>query len=172
MRASVAALFALAVVQTGNCAPTFLNTNPRASLQTWLNIHPGYRQATDDDCDCTEDIQEIRTKSEPAWPARPGFHPYLLIGDFRHNGEMDFAVVVVKRTEAKPKNGVLLIFDGPFLNKGKPPVYSTNVNHLQGAGLGPSPKGGSPVYGTFFSEGCVYWPWKRTYREDCRQDYY
>jgi hypothetical protein len=95
-----------------------------------------------------------------------------LMADFRKNGQADFAVVVVRRDIMKPREGVLLIFDGPVAASGEKPAYVGKVAPLQGAGLGIPPGNTWPVYGRNFSEGCIYRPWRRTYRENCRQNYY
>ena len=138
----------------------------------WLDGHNSYRLAEDTDCECSDDLVEFRTKSEGVWKAQPDYRPYFVKGDFRQNGQADFAVIVVKRDKNKPNDGLLLIFDGPFAVSGKPPAYVGKAAPLRGAGVGVPPGHNWPVYGRNFSEGCLYKPWKRTYREDCDQDYY
>jgi hypothetical protein len=50
-----------------------LDAAQRAGLQSWLDAHKGYRIARDADCNCANDLIEIRTKLEGVWKARPGY---------------------------------------------------------------------------------------------------
>jgi hypothetical protein len=47
-------------------------------FETWLVQHPTYRAATDGDCDCAEDIRQMRTGYGGNWPKVPDYHPYGL----------------------------------------------------------------------------------------------
>jgi hypothetical protein len=144
-----------------------LNAGQQATLRLWLDKHSAYRLATEADCECAEDLSELRTKSEGVWKARADFQPYLIAGDFRKNGHMSFAAVVVKRGSSKQVEGQLLIFDGPYPTSGKPPSYVGTVAPLLGAGLNMPPGSSWPVYGRYFSEGCYYKPSGRAYRRNC-----
>lgn len=148
-----------------------LDAGQNASLQSWLNAHREYRTALDADCDCAEDLGEIRTTSEGVWKANPGYRPYFVKGDFRKNGKTDFAVIVVKRDRSKPLEGMLLIFDGPFATVAKTPAYVKKVTPIKGMGLVVPPGSSWPVYGPYASEGCYYKPESHTYREVCETNY-
>jgi hypothetical protein len=64
------------------------------------------------DCNCNEGIKQTR-ESGPWGVPIPDFEPYLLVGDFRGNGQSDFALVV-KGNDMNLAGGTLVIFDGPF----------------------------------------------------------
>ena len=168
MRAALALLIGLFVAAPiGHGAPTVLDANQKQSVRLWLFSHPEYREAADGDCDCAQDILDMRKEARPEWPIQYGYHPYLLVGDFRHDGKTDFAIVVVNRNQAKSTEGKLLIFDGPFSGAGKAPAFVGRIGLVRNAGLVLAVTGGVPIYGPLFSEGCMYLPIKRTYRQDC-----
>jgi hypothetical protein len=168
MRAAIVAVFAvLSLIPTAQDARADLKPSEQVSLKLWLDGHKDYRLATDDDCKCASDLQELRTTSEGVWKAKPDFVPYFVRGDFRNNGHADFAVVVVKDGKTTPTDGLLLIFDGPFGKYGSQPNYVGKVAPLVGAGLNVPPNSSWPVYGRYFSEGCYYKPQQRAYREVC-----
>lgn len=169
MRTIICALLTAMLVTAATNAVT-LDKGQRASLQLWLGQHRDYRVATDADCDCADDLKTFRTTSDGVWKAKPDFQPYLAKGDFRKNGQSDFAVVVVPRAKGKGLKNLLLIFDGPFPADGKPPVYTTDVSELAGSGLILPPFSPWPVFGHYFSEGCVFKPAGKTYRQDCSAD--
>src|SRR5689334_19972505 len=61
-------------------------------LAAWLSQHSEYRAATDADCECDNDIREMRTRS---YETVPDYHPYRATGDFNGDGVEDFAVIVI-----------------------------------------------------------------------------
>jgi hypothetical protein len=82
-------------------------------LAAWLSGHPTFSAATDKDCDCSEDIQEMRVGSGGVWRPVPDYHPYVATGDFNSDGIRDFAVVVIDKSKSiHPVT--LLVFNGPF----------------------------------------------------------
>jgi len=135
------------------------------SLDAWLQAHSSYRLAAEKDCDCADSINLVR-RSAPTGTPLPNYTPYVLMGDFRHSGIEDLAAVVVDRNEAMPKEGLLVIFDGPFASKPRKPVYTGRVGMIAQMGLGLTNQG-VLIYGAFFSEGCTYEPHGKTYREAC-----
>jgi hypothetical protein len=142
----------------------------QAVLHTWLVRHRGYRQATDADCDCKEDIRQMRSGYGGAWPRVKDYHPYVATGDFRGNGVLDFAVAVIDRSAAKGRF-TLLVFDGPFHSADTPPVFvqaGLDLTH-QGFSYGPPrPKPFRLVVGPFESDNtCILSPQGTTYRLDC-----
>jgi hypothetical protein len=107
-------------------------------LDTWLSQHPIYRAAMDADCDCSDDIQQMRTGYGGNWTPYPDYHPYTVTGDFNGDGAMDFAVAVIDRS--KSSNGfALLIFNGPVGSKPVAPSYlepGLDLRH-EGMSFGP-----------------------------------
>jgi len=82
-------------------------------LKIWLSGHPEDRLATDEDCDCADDIRRMKAGRGGAWKPVPDYHPYAATGDFNGDGIEDFAVVVIDSSK-KEKNYTLLIFNGAF----------------------------------------------------------
>lgn len=136
-----------------------------ATLQGWLTRNPTFRRATAKDCHCDDDIRQMRTVGTYDGPT-PDYDPYTRVGDFRHNGQLDFAVVVIDGKQQT--EGTLLIFDGPFQGEAKRPAFVGGIGHVPRVAIFKSPKGPWPVVGEFESEGCVYLPRKATYIMDCR----
>jgi hypothetical protein len=147
-------------------APASLDTGQRAALAAWLGRNPQFRIATAEDCDCDEDIKQVRSTGGPFGDVMENYDPALLIGDFRGNGQADFAVVMAKIAPGKPAEGLLLIFDGPFRDGAKQPAFAGNVGVLKHAALFLNEEG-YPMFGPFKGEGCIFRPAQRTYRPDC-----
>jgi hypothetical protein len=103
-----------------------LTSQEQKFLGVWLARHPDFRVATDSDCDCAEDIQQMKKGYEGGWPPVPDYHPYVATGDFNTDGVRDFAVVVVDRSKST-QNFVLLVFNGPFDSKAVTPRSSSQV---------------------------------------------
>jgi hypothetical protein len=55
-----------------------LNDQQTKVVAAWLAIHPAYRVAEDGDCECDEDLRDIRNGDA----AVPDYHPYTVSGDF------------------------------------------------------------------------------------------
>jgi hypothetical protein len=66
-------------------------------FDAWLSQHSTFRAATDADCNCSDDIQQMKTGYGGNWTPYPDYHPYVVTGDFNSDGVRDFAVVVVDR---------------------------------------------------------------------------
>ena len=90
--------------------------------------------ASDDDCDCADDIRDMKTGYRGTVDLVPDYHPYQASGDFNSDGIVDFAVVVIDRSKAA-KHFALVVFNGsrstarvgtPFMRAGL---------DLKGAGL-------------------------------------
>lgn len=123
-------------------------------LDAWLSQHPTYREATDADCDCSDDIQQMRTGYGGNWTPYSDYHPYAVTGDFNSDGATDFAVAVIDRS--KSTNAfTLLIFNGPFGSKPAAPAYVESGLDLHGQGMSfgpPRPKPYRIVVGPFESD--------------------
>jgi len=131
-----------------------LTKHEQRFLDAWLSQHPKYRAATDEDCDCSDDIQQMRTGYSGTWTPYPDYHPYVVTGDFNSDGVTDFAVVVIDSSKVT-NNFVLLVFNGPFGSKPKAPAYSESDLHLRNQGMSfgpPRPKPYRVVIGPFESD--------------------
>lgn len=148
-----------------------LNPSQERVLKAWLAKHPEFRVATDADCRCEDDIQQMKTGDGKNWPAVPDYHPYSAVGDFNGDGITDFAVVVID-TSKSVKNFELLVFNGPFGPQGKTPAFSQSG--LEGDALffgPPRPKPYRLVVGPFESDNsAILVPHGRTYRLEGAED--
>jgi hypothetical protein len=143
-------------------------------LNTWLAAHPEYRVATDSDCDCAEDIQQMKRGFGGNWRPVPDYHPYVATGDFNSDGAMDFAVVVVEPAKSI-HNFTLLVFNGPFGPKTALPAFVESGLDLRYEGLGfgpPRPKPYRLLMGPFESDNtAILVPRGRTYKWRVNEDF-
>jgi hypothetical protein len=153
---------------SAEAATSVPNSGQRAVLTAWLNRNPQFRLATEKDCDCGDDIKQVRTNG-PWGESVPDYEPYMLVGDFRKNGQSDLAVVVTK-IEASNAEGMLVIFDGPFRRANKQPAFIGSVGALAHEALFLTQQDKIPIFGAFGSEGCVFRPDRRVYTKDCGSD--
>lgn len=135
-------------------------------LKNWLAQHPKYRLATDEDCDCVEDIKQMKAGASGAWKPVPDYHPYTATGDFNGDGAADFAVVVNDPSK-KGKNFALLVFNGPFESEAASPAFVKQGLDLKYTGLfygPPRPKPYRLLLGRFESDsGSLLIPSARGY---------
>ena len=99
------------------------------------------------------------------WKPVPDYHPYAVSGDFNGDGDIDFAVAVI-RSNATHKF-TILVFNGPFKSVDAAPSFVDSDADLTGIGFfygPPRPKPYRLVVGAFESEGYVLVPQGRTYR--------
>src|SRR6266700_1526770 len=68
-------------------------------LKTWLARHTEYRIATDDDCDCAGDFEDIKTEYEGIISPNPDYHPYIFFFFLTEDGIRDFAVVLIDHSK-------------------------------------------------------------------------
>ncbi|HUZ47102.1 MAG TPA: hypothetical protein VMW54_10745 [Terriglobia bacterium] len=155
---------------SGACNVQSLTERQQAVLHAWLTRHKSYRLATDADCDCEDDISQMKSGYGGVWPKVKDYQPYIATGDFRGNGIMDFAVAVIDLSATKDRF-TLLVFDGPFHRVDTPPVFVQGGLDLtyQGFSYGPPrPKPFRLVVGPFESDNtCILSPQGPTYRLDC-----
>jgi hypothetical protein len=144
-----------------------LTSHDQKILGAWLSQHPEFRAATDTDCDCAEDIQQMKTGYGGAWTPVPDYHPYAATGDFNRDAISDFAVVVIDHSRST-SNFALLVFNGPFGSKTASPAFSESGLNLRGQGLffgPPRPKPYRLVVGPFESDNtAILIPRGRTYK--------
>lgn len=123
-------------------------------IDTWLSAHQKFRVATDTDCDCERDIQQMKTGYGGDEKPIPNYHPYAATGDFNNDGVIDFAIVVIDRSKPT-QNFTLLIFNGPFHSKIASPAFVASGLDLRGRGLAfgpPRPRPYRLVMGPFASD--------------------
>jgi len=144
-----------------------LTAQEQKVLQSWLAHYPEYRAATDEDCDCADDIKEMKAGSGGVWKPVPDYHPYTATGDFNGDGVEDFAVAVVDRSKQE-KNFTLVVFNGPFKSETASPAFLQAGLDLRSYGLfygPPRPKPYRLLVGRFESDsGSLLIPHGRGYR--------
>jgi hypothetical protein len=126
-------------------------------LQSWLARHPEYHVATDEDCECAEDIKQIKAGWGGAWKPMPDYHPYIATGDFNGDSVEDFAVVLIGRSKQE-NNFVLVVFNGPFKSESASPAFIKSGLNLKYQGLAygpPRPKPYRLLVGRFESDSGV-----------------
>jgi hypothetical protein len=150
-----------------------LTSQEQKFLGVWLARHPDFRVATDSDCDCAEDIQQMKKGYGGGWPAVPDYHPYVATGDFNSDGVRDFAVVVIDGSKSA-QNFVLLVFNGPFDSRAATPAFVASGLDLRYQGLSfgpPRPKPYRLVMGWFESDNtAILVPHGRTYKLQGNED--
>lgn len=138
-------------------------------LKNWLVLHPAYRQAADEDCECAADIRQMRAGSGGIWKPVPDYRPYIATGDFNSGGVEDFAVVLIDRRK-REKNFALVVFNGPFKSETAPSAFMESGMELQNQGLfygPPRPKPYRLLLGPFESDsGALLIPHGRSFRWD------
>jgi hypothetical protein len=136
------------------------------ALQGWLAKHAEYRVARDEDCECLEDIKQLKTGAGGVWKPVPDYHPYFATGDFNGDGIEDFAAVVVEPSK-KQNNFALLVFNGPFESGNVLPAFFKAGLDLTNQGLfygPPRPKPYRLIVGRFESDtGSILLPRGRSY---------
>ena len=161
----IAPALALALIPSA-FASHVLSTAQKEVVSAWLKKHPGYRLANDQDCACDDDLRTIRAKGYGGkWKPVPDYHPYVVSGDFNGDGEIDFAVAVI-RTNAAHKF-TIVVFNGPIKSINEAPSFIDADSNLTGIGFfygPPRPKPYRLAVGAFESEGYILVPKGRSYR--------
>jgi hypothetical protein len=141
-------------------------------LASWLSRNPDFRLATDEDCKCDEDIQQMKHGDGGVWKPVPDYHPYTATGDFNGDGVSDFAVVVIDKTKSM-KNFELLVFNGPFRNGMRAPAFvQSGLERGDALFFGPPrPRPYRLVVGPFESDNtAILVPHGRTYGLEGSED--
>src|SRR5258708_5456139 len=109
----------LLVSSTVTGSGAFFSSAQREVVASWLAQHPEYRAAEDKDCECAEDIAQLRAGNGGNWTAAPDYHPYRAVGDFNGDGAVDFALVVLESSKAA-RQFTVLVFNAPYDKKAVP----------------------------------------------------
>jgi hypothetical protein len=131
-----------------------LTAQEQKALEGWLARHAEFRVATDEDCDCADDIKQMKVGAGGAWKPVPDYHPYVATGDFNGDGAEDFAVVVVERSKQE-NDFALVVFNGPFKLETASPAFMQSGLDLKYQGLfygPPRPKPYRLLVGRFESD--------------------
>ena len=160
------------ILALGGCSPdsgdpdlaalASLNSQQKRSLSAWLKQYSAFRPASDNDCNCADDLKEMRQQGAWGHPV-PGFQPYLKVGDFNHDDANDFAIIAIQKSD--PSKRRFLVFNGPFSGRTKPPVLNQDVSPRTAIFYDPPEH--PLVIGAFESEGCVIQPKNLRYILDC-----
>ena len=144
-----------------------LTAKEQKVLESWLANHPEYRIATDEDCDCVDDIKQMRAGYGRFQKPVPDYRPYTATGDFNGDGVEDFAVVLIDRSK-REKNFALIVFNGPFKSDTQSPAFFQSDMDLKYYGLvygPPRPKPYRLLLSQFESDsGVLLVPRGRGYR--------
>jgi hypothetical protein len=150
-----------------------LSSPEQQVLKRWIARHSGYRQATDEDCDCAGDIQQMKAGYGGAEKPVRDYHPYVVTGDFNGDGAEDFAVVLIDRSK-REKNFALIVFNGPFKSETSSPAFFQSGMDLRYWSLfygPPRPKPYRLGLGPFESDsGSLLVPHGRGYQWDDREE--
>lgn len=158
MRLTLVALllsFVTSFAAEGRSGGEVMADQDRRELNGWLEQHHDQRLASAADCDCQNEISELRRGLGTAWPAQSNYQPYYARGDFDGNGLRDFAVII--QSKDQPGHAQVLIFlreNASHASK----ILSRPVDRadLKGFGLFVGKRDGKRtrlLAGTFGSEG-------------------
>lgn len=146
-----------------------LSSREHQVLRNWLAQHSEYRQGTDEDCDCADDIKQMKAGYGRLQKPVQDYRPYTATGDFNGDGVEDFAVVLIDRSKQE-KNFALIVFNGPFKSETQPPAFFQSGMDLKYYGLvygPPRPKPYRLLLSRFESDsGALLIPHGRGYKWD------
>ncbi len=133
--------------------PEYFSSVQQQSIENWLMEHQEFQIATDQDCNCENELNSYR-KGGGVWPENPNYHPYYVVGDFNQDSKDDLAVVFINHHEKNKR--YLAIFNGPLI-KGSKPVYLAPEDGALFYGE-PRPKPYMLIVSEFNSEGVALEP--------------
>ncbi len=99
-------------------APTYISKEHFSVLERWLQSRSDLRLAVDSDCQCDRDLASMRSEG-----SNSRYQPYYASGDFNDDGQADFAVVVVAKTDASKK--LLAVFNAPLTSSTSPAFFDS-----------------------------------------------
>ena len=127
--------------------PSYVSDSNKIILVAWLKRHPEYRVASEEDCNCTSDIDEKRTYGKNA---NPNYHPYYVSGDFNNDRLVDLAVVFIKSNDKE--KATFAVFNAPLTTKSEPAYILEDQNGGFFYGAEANLPAGSLCVGRFGSE--------------------
>jgi hypothetical protein len=128
-----------------------LSRQQRETLQNWLTRNPVFRIATEEDCLNKQGLAGTREEFGS------GYQPYYAAGDFNHDGDDDFAVVLVDKRKKKDRYAVLIFNGTPNGDYGSTQAYFEGGYDLSEGGLfyfGYG-RGDRLAAGVFMSDTCI-----------------
>jgi hypothetical protein len=161
---AVGAAFALTLLTYYAWCGHVPNRGQTEFLSAWLSRHPEYRAATDGDCDCADDIRDLRSGYGGVWKAVPEYHPYVATGDFNSDGLEDLAVILINKLDT---TYAVAIFNGPLKLADQHPTFLKTGLNLKYQGLFYGPPRKRPyrlLLGHFEAEGAEFRPQGKSYR--------
>jgi hypothetical protein len=118
-------------------------------VRAWLNRHPEYRQLSDSDCRCDDDLRDIRSVKGPV--RRLDYRPYFTSGDFNGDGKLDVAVGVARAAD-DGRFRVLIINSAETPNSDRHAYLSKPFDKRYAIFFGPPAAEGRLLVGPFESE--------------------
>ncbi|HET7086561.1 MAG TPA: hypothetical protein VFI23_17475 [Rhizomicrobium sp.] len=144
-----------------------LSVEQKRVLTAWLSKNDSLRLSKDQDCNCKNEIDEIR-RNGPWGKPIPGYQPYLQIGDFNHDTYSDFAITLVRKRD--PARRTLVIFNGGAAHQLSDPAFVMDANPP--AALFYDQKHALSVGAPFSDNFCELKPIGPTYKPDCESGDY
>lgn len=119
------------------------------------------------DCQCDDDIRQVRVGYGAPFEPVPDYHPYVATGDFNGDGLPDFAVVVISERGSGVAHR-LVVFNGTGRGWSARPVFEASGRNMTRKGLffgPPRPRPYRLVVGPFESDNTeTLVPRGKTYR--------
>lgn len=126
-------------------------------IRQWLHGNSGYRLVPTDECDCAEDMEDIRRGAGGAWKPNPAYLAYYTRGDFDGDGRADTAVAV--RDAAGGLRFALFNGKWPGWEAARRAFVTQTMPASYALFYGPPrPEPFRLVAGPFYSHGCVFEP--------------
>ncbi len=142
-----------------------LRPKHKAILENWLTQRKNLRVATEADCNCQDDLEQMRRGYGGKWKSIPNYQPYYAVGDFNGDGAEDFAAALINGTK-QARQFAIVIFNGPFKPSNHPALFEEGME-LRGKGFAfgaPRPKPYRLILGPFESDNSLLFvPKDRTY---------
>lgn len=139
-----------------------LSVDQKQVLTIWLSKNEPFRPTKDQECNCNDDIKEIRQEGLWGKPV-PHYHPYLLTGDFNRDKHPDFVIVLTNKE--KPGRRTLAIFNGSAGSQSSDAAFTLEVDP---SGVLYYEQERPLSFGIGFTDNlCVLTPTGLTYKPDC-----
>jgi hypothetical protein len=108
MKRRIAVLLTVLTVgaASSGSVPSSIKKEHAPALERWFLTRTDLRLASDSDCQCDRDLASLRSDM-----SNPDYQPYYASGDFNDDGQADFAVMTVTKSDVSKK--LLVVFNGP-----------------------------------------------------------